>query len=484
MMSMVARFAKIACVLLLTLSSAYLWADSVLQSSVTYVQPGCGLVLWPDNAEDLDATYNEAIALEYLYGLPCKVVTGKQNGVLQYNWTWLDNILNEVSSRGHQLVLRWRYAYPNGDDLGSPKGKTAVPQYIKDMPGYQERYFKGGDGPTWYPDWRSTELQWFTRQFFVDFAARYGSDSRIAYLEVGFGHWGEYHIYDGDTLKMGINFPTKQYQHDFFLHLDSVMPIPWAVSIDASDDEYTPFMASPDMLALTFGLFDDSFMHKEHEIGSGGDNGYNEECWRAFGLDRWQTGVCGGEISYYKDADQRNFLNPAGMYGHTWEQQAAKYHISFMIANDAPVSKNPYGNPARFLSAGLASGYHFLVTEAAVSASQTQVRVTNTGVAPLYRDAFFAIGSSVATTSLRGLLPGDTAVCTIPAPLTSADDLRIESAYVLASRPIQFEADCPISVLTDLELTESAVDIKKILLHGRICILRNNQAYDILGRMF
>jgi hypothetical protein len=37
-----------------------------------------GLVLWPDQAADLDATYRDAISMEFVYCLPCRVVTGKE----------------------------------------------------------------------------------------------------------------------------------------------------------------------------------------------------------------------------------------------------------------------------------------------------------------------------------------------------------------------------------------------------------------------
>ncbi len=191
-------------------------------------------------------------------------------------------------------------------------------------------------------------------------------------------------------------------------------------------------------MALSFGLFDDSFMHKGHEIGS--SDGYNEENWNAIGKGiRWQTGVCGGEVSYYTSNDQKNFLNPAGMYGHTWEEMAKKYHISFMIANDAP--SGSYGTTARFKSAGMASGYCFRVTECKTDNTQTFVTVTNEGVAPLYRDAYFAIGDVRSSTSLAGLLPGASKTVVIPAGLSSGTDLHIVSPYILTSQQIQFNAD-------------------------------------------
>ncbi len=408
-----------------------------VSSRVDAVQPMTGLVMWPSHSRINE--YKSSISLEFHYCLPCKVVTGKKDGKIQYNWAYLENILNDIASRGHQAIIRFRYEYPSSTDVDGTKGATAVPQYIKALSDYKETYSKnpGGDGPTYYADWSNSELQWFTKQFYTDLAARYNEDPRIAFLEVGFGHWSEYHIY-GTGLKLGTNFPSKAYQKEFLQHMASVVRIPWLVSIDAADESYSPIVADKTLMALSFGLFDDSFMHAGHEIGS--SDGYNEENWNAIGKGtRWQTGVCGGEISYYTSNDQKNFLNPAGMYGHTWEEMAKKYHISFMIANDAP--SGSYGTTARFKSAGMASGYCFRVTECQTDGEQTWVTVVNEGVAPLYRDAYFAIGTTQSATSLAGLQPGASKTVVIPAGLNKGADLHIVSPYILTSQQIQFNAD-------------------------------------------
>ena len=419
-----------------------------LNSAVTRPQPMTGLVLWPDQAKDLNTTHGKSIQLEFSYCLPCKVVTGcADDGTVMYDWTWFDRILDDVASRGHQLIARFRYEYPNSKDVdGKTAGMTAVPQYIKDRSDYNETYNKvKGDGATYYADWSNAELQRFTKQFYTDFAERYGNDPRLAFVEVGFGHWSEYHIY-GTTLRLGVNFPSKEYQKEFFLHLDNVMgTIPWGVSIDAADDTYSPVAGDSGLMALGFGCFDDSFMHKDHEIGS--NDGYNEECWQGIGsATRWQHGFAGGEVSYYTDADQKNFLNPAGMYGHTWEEQAAKYHITFMIANDAPEGK--YGTGSRFAEASMATGYRFRVKECVTDseAGETRLLVTNDGIAPLYRDAYFAIGDVRSETSLRGLLPDQEKWITVPAALTLDGSGRptvtptIVSPDILPSQSIEYDA--------------------------------------------
>ena len=425
------------------------WYSVRLQKSITHPQPMTGLVLWPEEAEERNQEYGATIQLEFSYCLPCKVVTGcAADGTIQYDWSWFDNLLADVASRGHQLVARFRYEYPSGIDVDGQKGTTAVPDYIKQRSDYHETYASnaGGDGPTYYADWSCEELRRFTLQFYTDFAQRYAADNRLAFLEVGFGHWSEYHIY-GTELELGTNFPSKDFQKQFFVHMSQVMTaIPWLVSIDAADDEYSPVVDDDEMMALRFGLFDDSFMHKNHEIGS--KDGYNEECWNAIGQGtRWQTGVCGGEISYYSSKDQKNFLDPNGLYGHTWPEQAAKYHITFMIANDAP--RGGVATPERFRDGSMATGYRFAITACETDGQSTRICITNRGIAPIYRDAWVAVGAVRSEQSLLGLLPGQELTITVAAPIETAADgspldgskVSIVSDAILPAQSIEYEAN-------------------------------------------
>ena len=406
------------------------YAPVSISAKVDAVQPGTGLVLWSENASERNAAYGKSISLEYAYCLPCQVVKGKVDGKIQYDWRPFNQWLSDVASRKHQAVVRFRYEYPGERSVDGKPGTTAVPDYIKALPDYHETYYENEDGPTWYADWTNAELQWFTKQFYADFNAAYRDDPRIAFVEVGFGHWSEYHIF-GTPLQPGVNFPSDENQKEFLTYLAGALDIPKLISIDAA--ESSPVVGDASLMALTFGLFDDSFMHKDHE----GD--YNENCWNAIGKGtRWQKGACGGEISYYTSADQKNFLNPAGMYGVTWEQASAKYHISFMIANDAPSGQ--YGTAARFKEASMACGYHFALTGLYANAEKTAAYITNTGIAPIYRDAYLAVAGTRSETSLKGLLPGDTLLVFIPKS-TTGTDLTIESDHILPGQKIQFDAE-------------------------------------------
>ena len=446
------------------------WESIELTRQITHPQPMTGLVLWPEEAKNRHAQYGRTIQLEFSYCLPCKVVTGcEEDGTIVYDWSWFENILDDVASRGHQLIARFRYEYPSGKDVDGNKGTTAVPDYIKQRSDYTETYASnpGGDGPTYYADWSNTELQRFTLQFYTDFAQHYAHDARLAFLEVGFGHWSEYHIY-GTKLQLGKNFPSKAFQKRFFNHMSTVMAdIPWAVSIDAAEDLYSPVVNDNRLMAMQFGLFDDSFMHETHEIGT--SSGYNEKCWNAIGRGtRWQTGVCGGEISYYSSNDQKNFLSPNGLYGHTWAEQAAKYHLTFMIANDAP--RGGVATPARFRRGSMATGYRFVVKQCETDGTSTRMLVTNEGIAPLYRDAWFAIDSVRSETTLRGLLPDEERWVEIPAvPSADGSDVQIVSDCILPQQSIECIADIKATGIGQIKNEE-------------LRIKNDNVIYDLQGR--
>ena len=431
------------------LATAAFTADRsvALNKSIESLEPMKGIVFWPDQAKD-QKDLQKSISLEFSYCLPCAVVKGKTDNKIDYDWSSFEKMLDDIASRGHQAIVRFRIEYPSATIENASgctekvKGATAVPNYIKANKSYTETYSEdpGGDGPTYYADWSNKELLWFYKQFYTDFAAKYDKDPRIAFVQAGFGHWGEYHIY-GTMLNFGVNFATKDYQAEFLTHLDSLFKeTPWSISIDAADNNYTPVAGNKTLLGLNFGLFDDSFMHKEHDISQG--NGDNERNWRDLGTDRWKTAPGGGEVSYYTEKDQREFLNPAGLYGVTWEDAAAKYHMTYVIGNDAPEGK--YATKDRVYEASSYAGYKFEITGYAVNNVSAAVRVKNIGIAPLYHNAYVTVKGVRSKTSLKGLLPGEEATYTV-AGLTIGDkespEVTITGDKLLKDATIPYKAN-------------------------------------------
>lgn len=462
-----------------------------LNKSIESLEPMKGIVFWPDQAKS-QKNLQGSISLEFSYCLPCAVVKGKTDDKIDYDWSSFEKMLDDIASRGHQAIVRFRIEYPSETITNAPNctekvvGATAVPNYIKANKSYTETYSEnpGGDGPTYYADWSNKELQWLYKQFYTDFSAKYDKDPRIAFVQAGFGHWAEYHIY-GTTLKLDTNFAGKGYQSEFLTHLDSLFKeTPWSISIDAADKKYTPIAGNKTLLGLKFGLFDDSFMHKEHDISQG--DGDNEKNWQTMGTDRWQTSPAGGEISYYEDKDQHEFLNPAGLYGVTWEDAAAKYHMTYVIGNDAPEGK--YATKERVYEASSYAGYKFEITGYAVNKISAAVRVKNIGIAPLYHNAYVTVKGERSEKSLKGLLPGKEATFTV-AGLTIGDsespEVSITSDKILKDATIPYKASLdgsakPIEGLLD-ENGTTAIAGARILNSGNIGKARAGKI-DLKGR--
>jgi hypothetical protein len=302
-----------------------------------------------------------------------------------------------------------------------------VPDYILNRPDYHETVGTSEGKVTHFPDWTNEELKRFTLEFYTRFAERYGEDPRLAFVQVGFGLWAEYHIYSG-PFRLGETFPSKEFQEEFFHHLDTTfVHIPWSMSVDAADDTYTPFVEKPELKTIRFGLFDDSFMHQSHA-------NWNEPNWNFFGRERYLTSPAGGEFSYYSNYDQSHVLDyPDGPYGTPFEKWARDFHITYMIGNDQP----KYQTMERIKEASMATGYQFKIASLKTAADTSVFRITNRGVAPIYYDAYIAVNGTRSPQSLKLLAPGDTVTCSVSADARDAT-ITIECDKLVPGQEIQY----------------------------------------------
>ena len=388
-----------------------------LQSKVENVQPMTGIVLWNTNGRSITA--KDKIQLEYSYMLYNDVC--KEQGV--FDWTPMDKLLEEVASRGHQAVVRFRYTY-----VGQ---QCAVPDYIKEWPGYEETVGKSEGRTTYFPDWRCEELQRFHLEFHKKFAERYDSDPRLAFVQTGFGLWAEYHIYDGPC-KIGRTFPSKDFQETFFKEMQNYFKeTTWSISIDAADSFYSPLKAKKELLDIRFGNFDDSFMHETHHE-------YNRDCWMFFGEDRYKIVPRGGEFSYYSDYDQRHCLDKEGMYGRTFESQVEEYHMTYILGNDQP----GYQSMDRIKEASMSMGYRFAVKDYRQKGDKAAVLIANVGVAPIYRDAYVEVGGVKGEYSLKNLMPGEEVWIHFKGSGISARSVpEIVCDHLVPGQKIEYDAD-------------------------------------------
>ena len=387
-----------------------------LKSSITRVQPMTGIILWSDSQGK-----QSWLTMEYSYMKYNDVCKGKD----QYDWTPMEKLLNAVASRKHQAVVRFCYTYPGEFN--------SVPDYIKKEEGYEATKYKSDDGTAEYPDWRCEELKRFHKEFHRRFAEIYDDDPRLAFVETGFGHWGEYHVYGGKFIA-GQTFPSKEFQAEFLSLMDGwFKKTPWMISIDAADDHYSPFAADAELLKLKFGNFDDSFMCEDHD-------GYNKECWTFFGTERYKTAPLGGEFSYYSSYDQKHCLDKAGMHGRVFEDEVAKFHMTFIIGADQPGKQTD----ARITEAAMSMGYKFEVKDFRVKDGEALLLVSNSGVAPIYRSAYMAVNGIRSEFDLRTLMPGESKWMRVSDSgiSTSKCQVSVECDHLVTGQNgIEFKAD-------------------------------------------
>jgi len=372
-----------------------------------------GIVLWSNS----DARRKSYVQLEFSYMLYSDVCKEKD----VFDWSPMDKLLADVASRGHQAVVRFRYTYP---------GKScAVPEYIKKWPGYEVLWAKAERRNTEYPDWRCEELQRFHMEFHKRFAQRYDTDPRLAFVETGFGHWAEYHVFEGKYI-MGQTFPSYEFQAQFLSAMDGwFVNTPWMISIDAADEKYGPFHRQSELLKLGFGNFDDSFMCEEHDDD-------NLDNWTFFGTQRYKSAPFGGEFSYYTDDDQRYALNPGGMHGRVFEDEVARFHMTFIIGNDQPDMQTE----ARIKEAAMSMGYRFEIRDFRIKEGESaSVLIANVGVAPIYHSAFVQVDGVNADYDLKNLMPGEEKWVTVSCNASPASRPSIYCSHLVSGQKIEYQ---------------------------------------------
>lgn len=333
-----------------------------------------------------------------------------------YDWTPVEQCLAEAAGRRHQAILRFYDTYP-----GQP---SAVPKWIKSQ--YRDVTELSEKQPTGFPDWSSRDWQTFISAFYKAFAAKFDADPRLAFLEVGFGLWSEYHVYDPGE-RLGVNFPSKEFQEEFFKQIGSeFLNTRWLISKDASATSRSPFVSSKALMDLPFGVFDDTFSRAWVP-------GYNRDAWQLFGKDRWKLSPRGGEQLIGSESE-------AVQIGKGWRTAVQEFHLSFILAEQWPQWIN--AKSLRELSGEC--GYRFRVSALAARGSpgaQVESVVTNDGAAPCYYDVFPAMNGVRARESLRGLLPGESRSFVIPVNAEPAFRFTLECDRLSPGEVIEFEAN-------------------------------------------
>lgn len=166
--------------------------DNPLKGFARFYSPG----------ENQNTGYPRSLAWSY-FGLS-EVMTNAGN-CSAYNWSIVDNALNEIASYGNQAAIRFYMEYPGG--TGSHPANAIPPCFAGNVANRSNAQWG-----TVSPDYDSPFLLNAVTAFADAFGARYDGDPRIGFINLGIvGLWGESHTwpYDTDTADGLPNFmPT------------------------------------------------------------------------------------------------------------------------------------------------------------------------------------------------------------------------------------------------------------------------------------
>lgn len=335
-------------------------------------------------AGDVDFPYS----LEWFY-LPVSSVH-LDEGV--FDWTALENQLNQVASRGHQAVIRFYYDHP-----GEVSG---IPQFLLDagvkIRAYNEPEDLGGSG--YCPDYSDEIMRQSMKEFIAEFGREYDGDPRIGFITEGLlGFWGEWHNWPFDTDiadgKPDWSIPAEVYEEVYQAFDDAFDTTCLLVREPKEDVEDANYRT---------GYHDDSFAYATLSSGNGGQEWSYMSRMITEGVENaWEYAPIGGEVyppiqseyfmeEYFKQTPNPDTDPSADMVNRQdWDACVQESHASFLICD---AIKNYTGTTREnAIEASKSLGYDMQVTAAwyadSIGAEDTlkvDLDIRNNGVAPFY----------------------------------------------------------------------------------------------------
>ncbi|WP_432841194.1 DUF4832 domain-containing protein [Dactylosporangium sp. CA-092794] len=333
--------------------------------------------------EDQSLGYPRSLAWSY-FGLS-EVMTSATD-CSAYNWSIVDNALNEIASYGNQAAIRFYMEYPGG--TGSHPG-NAIPHCFDGHVTYRNNTYWG----TVSPDYDSPYLLNAVTNFIAALGARYDGDPRIGFINLGLvGLWGEWHTwpFDTDTADGYPNLmPTDAHAAQIVQAFDT------AFNTTKLEIRY-PDSAGGAANARDIGYHDDSFCYKEGSPLAGvtlpqslGGANY-AQLQRALNQgveNKWVTDSMGGEVR--PEIQSSAFTSWPGGSGQVDTMKACieLEHTTWKINQ---TSQSYSASDPNVAAAVRLMGYDLTATHAyfqnSVSGTSATVGVTvaNNGVAPFY----------------------------------------------------------------------------------------------------
>ncbi len=333
-------------------------------------------------------------------------------GPSKFDWSPVDRLLDDVSSRGCQTVFRVWIEYP-GQPTGVPRWLIAEGLALRRWTNANTQPLPPAVDHT--PDYEDPRLRSALKRFIDALGRRYDGDPRIGFITAGLlGSWGEWHSHPHPEW-----FASKAVQAEVMDAYEAAFRrTPVLLRYPAGDAD--PVHASNAHRRM--GYHDDSFAWATRETGRPQDSWHFMPVLRQAGgdaLERWRTAPIGGEIRpelwpcLWKEAGCEK--------AQDFARCVSESHASWLMDSSTSRPMSPVERD-RAVKAARSLGYEIEVVDAAVERGESgvQVRITlrNRGVAPFYAGWPVRVrvvpseGSSreaILPLSLASLLPGESA---------------------------------------------------------------------------
>ncbi len=324
----------------------------------------------------------------------------------KFDWSQLENALEEVSERGNQLVFRVYLEYPGKGD--------EVPEFLKDegvkvTEWHSEEKDAGKMGT---PDYENHKLRKAIVDFIAAMGKRYDGDPRIGFITAGIlGHWGEWHNYPRSDL-----WASKAVQEevlDAFGNSFSRTKVLLRYPAGEGNEEYAPNVGK------AFGYHDDSFGLATLQTDRKQDDWFFMHLMKEAGAgEKWKTQPIGGEIApalWNKEFTELPFRR-----AQDFQKCVEQTHVSWLM-DSGMFSKKAMSDEdrvARAIAEIRKMGYELFVSDVEVNGTDLKLTIENRGVAPFYHDWPIEISINMQTSTptnwrISQVLPGESVEWTL-----------------------------------------------------------------------
>lgn len=309
-------------------------------------------------------------------------LSGLMTGMKTFNWTPLEELLDDVASRRHQAVVRIWMVYPGRND--------GIPSFLVEDGVKVTTWLNSNTQPfppakVHTPDYDDPRMRQALRNFIVALGSRYDGDPRLGFLTAGLlGTWGEWHEYPRTDL-----FASKETQAEVMTVFSAAFKKTPVLLRYPSGKDHWCYASNSDR---PFGYHDDSFAWATLDTGRKEDGWFFVPSLQEAGsgaVEKWKHHPIGGEI---RPELWGNIFdnNPSHEQAQDFAECVKQTHASWLLDTGMMEKRQ---TPERIANASRSvqkMGYEFYVPQATVVRQAARLAVNvwvrNTGVAPFYYD--------------------------------------------------------------------------------------------------